>query len=438
MKNAIKISHSPDATNYQIEKASHKLNNAAGLDVLMEAIGDSKYVLLGEASHGTHEYYTWRTLISKRLIAEKKFTMIGVEGDWPDCYRLNRYIKGYTNSGRDAKEVLHSFNRWPTWMWANWEIVALSEWMRKHNDPLPLNKKIGFYGLDVYSLWESMEAITEYLKKTDPIALKSVHKAMECFEPYGVREGFSHAERSYGLSKSCEEEVENLLSNIRRNMLHYDSDHEAAFSIEQNALVAVNAERYYQVMMRGGEASWNIRDRHMNETVNRLMDFHGKDSKIIIWEHNTHIGDARATTMRNAGLINVGQLVKEEHEKDGVFRVGFGSYEGSVMASYHWGGEIEKMALPKGKEGSWESLLHTSGAYNKILFSSDIKYFLSAIGHRAVGVVYDPDFEHGNYVPSNIPDRYEAFIFLDKTHALHALHIEPDGLQMPETYPWGV
>jgi erythromycin esterase len=427
-----------DRIKSEIQKASHQLQNSSHLDPLMKEIADAKYVLLGEASHGTHEYYTWRTHISKRLIAEKNFSMIAVEGDWPDCYRLNRYVKGYPDSGKDAVEVLHAFNRWPTWMWANWEIVALAEWMRKHNKNLPANRKVGFYGLDVYSLWESLEAINNYLEKTDPDALKSVRKAMECFEPHHVREGFSYASRDYGLSASCRREVENLLIDIRRKMPSYNSDYEAAFSAEQNALVAVNAERYYQVMMQGGEASWNIRDRHMNETLNRLMNFHGKDAKIIVWEHNTHIGDARATDMNRSGLINVGQLVKEEHDKEGVIRVGFGSYEGSVMAGYQWGGKMNKMILPKAKPGSWEYFLHESGAYNKLILSNDIRNLNQPIGHRAVGVVYDPDFEFGNYVPSLIPSRYEAFIYLDKTKALHSLHIVPDGLQMPETYPWGV
>lgn len=421
----------------RIEEASIRIDDMQGLDHLINAIGNSRYVLLGEASHGTHEYYTWRAHITRRLIKEKNFTMIAVEGDWPDCYLLNRYVKGYQNSGKTAVEVLKNFNRWPTWMWANWEIVALAEWLKQHNAKLTANKRAGFYGLDVYSLWESLEAVTKYLEKADPSVLQTAKRAMECFEPHNVREGFYYADRSYGLSASCEDAVENLLANIRRNLPMYNTDHEAVFSAEQNALIAVNAERYYHVMMRGGEASWNIRDRHMSETLNRLMEFHGKDSKVIVWEHNTHIGDARATDMRNSGLINVGQLVKEEHDAEGVFRVGFGSYQGSVMAAYHWGGEMQEMNLPIAKQGSWEHLLHEAGAWNKLLLCKDL-IGMKRVGHRAVGVVYDPDYEFGNYVPSDIASRYEAFMYLDKTKAVHALHVEPDGLQMPETYPWGV
>ena len=421
-----------------LKNSSHKLENSTDLNPLMEEIGDSRFVLLGEASHGTHEYYTWRMAITKRLITEKKISMIAVEGDWPDCYRLNRYIKGYPDSGKNAVEVLHSFNRWPTWMWANWEMVAFAEWLKKHNTKLPENEKIGFYGLDVYSLWESMEEITKYLEKTDPTVLKSVNKAMDCFEPFNVREGFSYADRTYGLTKTCEEAVEKMLLAIRHKMKHYNTDHEAVFSLEQNALVSVNAERYYHAMMRGGESTWNIRDRHMVETLNRLMDFHGKKSKVVVWEHNTHIGDARATDMAREGLVNVGQLVKVEHEKEGVVRVGFGSYEGTVLAAYQWGSETRKMIVPKARKGSWEHLMHEMGNEDKLLLSKDFENLKSTFGHRAIGVVYDPEYESGNYVQSILPSRYEAFIFLDKTSSLHSLHVKPDGLQMPETYPWGV
>jgi erythromycin esterase len=430
------LTHSPETIDH-LKTISHKIENAADLDPLLEEIGDARYVLLGEASHGTHEYYTWRTHISKRLIAEKKFSMIAVEGDWPDCYRLNRYIKGYPGSGKSAKEVLRAFNRWPTWMWANWEVVALAEWLRKNNSRLPVDKMTGFYGLDVYSLWESLEAINEYLKKNDPETLKSVKKAMDCFEPFNVREGFSYADWSYGLSSSCRKEVEELLVEIRLKMHLNKDDPEAAFSTDQNAFIAVNAEHYYHVMMRGGDASWNIRDRHMSDTVDRLMHFHGKKSKIIIWEHNTHIGDARATNMKLSGLVNVGQILKEKHGKDGVVRVGFGSYEGTVIAGSHWGDEMEKMKTPPAILGSWEQLLHEAGPYNKLLFSKDL-HDHKPIGHRAIGVVYNPDRESGNYVPSIISERYEAFIHIDKTNALHSLHVKPDEDQMPETYPWGV
>ena len=426
----------------QIRKHTVKLDTAADLDPLMERIGDSQYVLLGEASHGTHDYYTWRTHITKRLIAEKNFSFVAVEGDWPDCYKLNRYIKGYPGSGADAKTVLQSFDRWPTWMWANWEVVALAEWMHKHNKLLPSNKKVGFYGLDVYSLWESMDAIMNYLEKTDPMALKTAKKALNCFAPYIGQEGSMYGYASYMIDSSCEREVVDLLSEIIRKLPMYNTDHETVFSTEQNAFVAVNAERYYRTMIKDGAGSWNIRDNHMFDTLNRLVEFYGANSKVIVWEHNSHIGDARATDMRKDGFINVGQLVKEQHENKGVVRIGFGSYEGTVVAGRQWGGKMEKMKIPPAKKGSLEYLLHEIGSPNQLLLTENLKNiaaFSKPIDHRAIGVVYDPVHEKdGTYVPSYMTQRYEAFIFIDRSEALHPLHIKPDGQQIPETYPFGV
>jgi erythromycin esterase len=240
----------------------------------------------------------------------------------------------------------------------------------------------------------------------------------------------------------CEDEVIELLVQIRRNMPRYDSDEEAGMSAEQNAHIIVNAERYYRAMIRPGAASWNIRDHHMTDTLNRLMKFHGRDARAIIWEHNTHIGDARATDMVREGTVNVGQLLNEQHEKDGVFAIGFGSYQGTVIAGREWGDVMRVMNVPPAKNGSWEYLLHQLDAKDRIVFMNDeIKNQLGnkEFDHRAIGVVYHPQFEHlGNYVPSIMPLRYNAFIYLDKTTALYPLHIAPDGQLMPETFPFGL
>ena len=426
-----------------ISKVSKPLNDSSDLDPLMDYIGDSKYVLLGEASHGTHEYYTWRAKISKRLIAEKGFSFIAVEGDWPDCYRLNRYVKNYSGSGENANEVLHEFNRWPTWMWANWEVVAFAEWLKKNNENLPLNKRVGFYGLDVYSLRESMDQIVSYLKKNDPKTLQTAMKAMHCFEPFHSDEGQSYARASRIVPELCEKDVVNLLREIRGKIAQYNSDHENVFSTEQNAIIAVNAERYYRAMIKGGEESWNIRDKHMVNTLNRLMNFHGKNAKVIVWEHNTHIGDARATDMAAEGMINVGQLVSEEHASDGVVSVGFGSYKGTVIAGREWGGVMRRMPVPPAQNGSWENILHTcSDGKSTLLMLNELKdekRMAIEIPHRAIGVVYNPEYEkYGNYVPSVLPKRYDAFIFIDESRALNPLHIKPDGQQIPETFPFGV
>jgi erythromycin esterase-like protein len=382
-------------------------------------------------------------MISQRLITEKGFSFISVEGDWPDCYRLNRYIKNYPESGNTAVEVLQKFNRWPTWMWANWEIVAFAEWLKNHNTNLPDKTKVGFYGLDVYSLNESIESIIQYLKKNDPDTLGLAIKAANCFDPYNSDEGQSYARASAIVPELCEKEVVDLLRGIRGKMKHYNSDYENVFSVWQNAQIAVNAEKYYRAMIRGGSHSWNIRDRHMVSTLNRLMDFHGENAKVIVWEHNTHIGDARATDMAREGMVNVGQLVNEEHSKHGVISVGFGSYKGTVVAGREWGDVMRRINVPPAVNGSWEHLLHSTGkGQNKLLLfnnTRDEEQLDMPFGHRAIGVVYRPEFEqYGNYVSSVLRKRYDAFIYIDETKALHPLNIKPDGHQVPETFPFGI
>ena len=411
------------------------------LDPLMDRIGDSRIVLLGEASHGTHEYYTWRARISKKLIKEKGFNIIGVEGDWPDCYRINRYIRNYEGEENSSLEVLKQFHRWPTWMWANWEISALMDWLRSYNEGKSYNEQTGFYGLDVYSLWESLEAIIEYLEKNDPKALETAKQAMSCFQPYD-REGQDYAMSTRITPESCEEEVLELLQDIRQRVPLYDTDPEAPFSAEQNALTAVNAERYYRAMIHGGPDSWNIRDEHMTETLARLLDFHGPESKAIVWEHNTHIGDARATDMHRSGMVNVGQLVRERWGEPSTVSVGFGSYQGSVIAGSSWGAKMEEMEVPEARENSWEALLHNSAPENKLIITQDVKEYplmSKRHQHRAIGVVYDPHMEsYGNYVPSLIPQRYDAFIFLDESKALHPIDTKKEESLTPETFPFGI
>lgn len=425
-----------------IARKSHPLTGTHHLDVLMERIGNAQIVMLGEASHGTHEYYTWRSLISQRLIKEKGFRFIAVEGDWPDCYRLNRFVKQYDNGAQQAEDVLRMFNRWPTWMWANWEMVAFVDWLHNYNKMQPVYNRIGFYGLDVYSLWESMEAIMKYLEKVDPAALETVQQAVACFEPYRSDEGQGYARASQWVPELCENEVIGLLQEIQRKMPLYDSDPEHRFSTEQNAHIAVMAEQYYRAMIKGGPHSWNIRDRHMADTLERLLHFHGADTKAIIWAHNTHIGDARATDMIDEGMYNIGELARLEHHEKGVVLVGFGSYEGHVIAGKSWGAPMKRIQVPAAQENSWEYLLHRAGADNKLLIMDDFRddvFMEHHIGHRAIGVVYQPQYEqYGNFVPSLLPMRYDAFLYINSTQALHPLHLQPDGHKVPETYPFGV
>ena len=426
-----------------IKQWSYPLHNTTYLQPLFDKIGDARIVMLGEASHGTHEYYTWRTRISKYLVEKKGFNFIAVEGDWPDCYSLNRFVKGYDAEHTDALNVLNTFNRWPTWMWANWETMALAGWLQAHNKGLAKNAKVGFYGLDVYSLWESLDSIMRYLKKTDPAALQIAETAYHCFEPYRKDEGQSYARASQFVPEICQHEVVQMLREIQQKMPTYNSDYENVFNAEQNAMVAVNAEKYYRAMIQGGPHSWNVRDRHMADTLERLLKFHGENSKVIVWAHNTHVGDARATDMVDEGMFNIGELARLQHHDKGVVLVGFGSYKGTVMAGNSWGATMQTMTVPEAQKGSWEYLLHQAGKEDKLLlmddFSSGDVLMENHIGHRAIGVVYNSRYEqYGNYVPSILPLRYDAFIYLDETRAVHPLHITPDGQQVPETYPFGV
>lgn len=414
---------------------THLLRTANDLDPLMERIGNAHCVMLGEASHGTHEYYTWRAAITKRLIVEKGFNFMAVEGDWPDCYRLNRFIKGIADQGKRSHELLHGFTRWPTWMWANWEIDALLNWLKVHNTSKPANQRVGFYGLDVYSLWESMEALINYLKTNDPGAAELAKQAIRCFEPF-EENPHEYARAQRYLDASCKDEVVNLLSEIRKKALIYDHDPEASLNAEQNAYIAVNAEEYYRNMIGFNDNTWNLRDTHMIDTLNRIYQFYGKGAKAIVWEHNTHIGDARYTDMRRQGMYNTGQLAREQYGDQDTVLVGFGSYSGTVMAGEEWGAPMQKMKMPEAREGSWEHELHRESTENRLILF-DKHTTDKRIPHRAIGVVYNPDFErHGNYVPSVINKRYDAFIYLDHTKALHSLHLKPDGHLIPETYPF--
>jgi len=412
----------------RVRGMGHPLREAEDLDPLLERIGDAQCVLLGEASHGTSEYYAWRARISERLIREKGFSFIAVEGDWPDCYEVNRYAKDYPDSGENAREVLQVFDRWPTWMWANEEIVELTEWLRRHNERLPEGKRVGFYGLDVYSLWESMEAVIKYLERVDPEAVETARRAYKCFERYG-EDAREYARATVSVPASCEDEVVDMFSELSSRLPEYRDDPESRFNAEQNALVVKGAERYYRAMVRGGSSSWNVRDHHMAETLERLMQYHGPEAKAIVWEHNTHIGDARFTDMAEVSMVNVGQLVREQRGEEDVVLVGFGSYKGSVIAGTEWSAPMQRMRVPPAREGCWEDVLHRAGGENRLLVFSedDSDGLLESRGHRAIGVVYDPAHErYSNYVPTVLPRRYDAFLYLDETRALHPLPVRPE------------
>lgn len=416
---------------------SHPLRNEADLDALIARIGDARVVLLGEASHGTHEYYQWRTAISKRLIQEKGFDMIGVEGEWADSYRVNQFIKGPAKDSQQAVKMLRQYDRWPTWMWGNREVASLVTWMNRYNQQKPEGAKAGFYGLDVYCLWESMTELMPYIRGNDSLT-KLAQQVRSCFQPFSA-DPMQYAYAVAQSSAECRRQTEQLWKSVMNFTGGSTATTEAEFVMQQNALVALNGERYYRTSISSYPGSWNIRDQHMQQTLERLLERHGPGSKIIVWAHNTHVGDARYTDMVAGGMVNLGQLARERYGDQNVYIVGFGSYSGTVIAAKEWGGKVETMRVPPARKGSWEALLHATGASDKILFSSELagqETLQQHIGNRAIGVQYDPSDERGNYVPSQIPKRYDAFIFINQSKALQPLGTRPSN-EPPDTYPSG-
>lgn len=424
-----------------IRSAAKPLRTHADLDPLLHRIGDARFVLLGEATHGTSEFYRWRTAITRRLVEEHDFSFVAVEGDWPDCYRVNRYVKQLHDSTESAEQVLHAFARWPTWMWANREVAELVEFLRTHNAHHSWDRQVGFYGLDVYSLWESMSAVVDYLERIDPAAAREARRNYGCFDRFHG-DAVEYARSTALAPTSCENDVVRMLTTLRSNAPAYAADgRDAYFAAEQNALVAIDAERYYRAMIRGGPSSWNVRDHHMMDTLDRLIAHHGPSAKAIVWEHNTHVGDARFTDMARDGMVNVGQLARQSHEREGVVLVGFSTHRGSVIAGSEWGAPMERMAVPPAREGSLEDLAHRSDVGDAFMVMGDElaqePAFEQPVDHRAIGVVYAPGRERwGNYVPTIIPHRYDVIIHIDETKAVDPLHMpvivsgDP-----PETYP---
>lgn len=423
----------------EIKSISLPLESSEDLDPLLDFIGESRFVFLGEATHGTHEFYTWRAEITKRLILEKGFSFIAVESDWPDCYEVNRYIKAYPTAARSAQEVLQVFSRWPTWLWANWEVEELVRWLREFNANLPWENKVGFYGLDVYSLLDSLSEIVTFLKKEDPQSLSTALQAFRCFEPFS-QDVENYAVRAALVPETCEDEVVNLLAKIKERRIEYRGDVEEYFNLEQNALVAKNAESYYRTMLYGGIDSWNIRDSHMAETLERLTELHGSASKVVVWAHNTHAGDAIFTDMAEIGEVNLGQIIRYRHEKEGVVLLGFSTYEGETIAARSWGAVMEKMFLPPAIPGSWDAFFHQSvGKDCLCLFGKkekESKLLSQPQGLRAVGVVYNPDDELANYVPTFLSKRFDALAYLETTSALQPLPVAQEtDVDYPQTYP---
>jgi erythromycin esterase-like protein len=434
----------PTANGYdeaaQIRSLARPLTGPADLDGLVDTVGDARFVCLGEASHGTHEFYTWRAALSRRLITEQGFTWIGVEGDWPDCWRINRWVQGHEDHGLTAGEVLARFERWPTWMWANREVADFLDWLRELNRGRSAADRVGFYGLDVYSLWDSLRIAITWLEAHEPSALPTAMRAWQCFLPYG-EDPQRYAWGTRLVPASCEEDVVALLVEVRGRTQDRMLGDDDAFDAAQNAEVAAGAEHYYREMVRGDRSSWNVRDQHMADTIDRIARRLGPRSKGLVWEHNTHVGDARATDMAGAGLVTVGQLARERHAVDGVALVGFAGHRGTVLAAEGWGQPEHVFYVPAARAGSHEDLLHaTLGRPSVLVFGDDRSgaWLATRRGHRAIGVVYDPRRESGNYMPTVMGGRYDALIWFEETLALHPLRHElPPHEAELETEPSG-
>ncbi|MBZ9639227.1 erythromycin esterase family protein [Streptomyces sp. PSKA30] len=436
-----------DTDQVRIRDEALPLSDAASLDPLLERIGDARYVLLGEASHGTADYYQVRDVLTRRLIEEKGFSFVAVEGDWPDCQAVHCSVVAAPGSPEDPGDVLAGFRRWPAWLWGNTDVATFARWLRRHNEERPPERRVGFFGLDVYSMWESLHAVLGHLREHDPDRVDHALEAYRCFEPY-AEDPQSYAVATRILPEGCEPQVVSLLTELRQRAAQtaVTDGSLAEFAARQNAEVLAGAERYYRAMLSSGPESWNIRDHHMADTLDRLMERYGSGAKAVVWEHNTHIGDARATDMADRGLVNVGQSVRERHMGDGVVLVGFGSHSGTVIAAEGWGDVPRIMDVPPAHAGSLEDLLHQALPGQRALFvfphvqlqrppvTGRREWFHQERGHRAIGVVYRAQYEPvSNYVPTVLAQRYDAFCYLDRTDALTPLGTGEPAPRRPAT-----
>jgi erythromycin esterase-like protein len=442
----------PDPLVAVIRKHAQPLSGGlADYDRLVARLGQARIVLLGEATHGSHEFYRERAVITKRLILEHGFSAVAVEADWPDAARVNRYVRG--GGGDDeATDALRDFTRFPSWMWRNADVLDFVGWLRSHNEGRAAPERAGFYGLDLYSLHASMRAVVAFLDKVDPPAAARARARYGCFDRFGESmQAYAHS-AGLGLGPSCEQEVVTQLVDLRRRAADYVRlDGRLApddlFMAEQNARVVRDAEAYYRTMVGGRVESWNLRDRHMADTLTDLLAFLGRTSsapRVVVWAHNSHVGDARATEMGDHGEWNIGQLVREQFGGTAV-SVGFTTHRGTVTAATDWDGPAHRRHVRPSLAGSYERLLHDVGIARCLLDLGSIPELLQALSEprleRAIGVLYRPETERrSHYFRARLAQQFDHVIHIDETRAVEPLEptSEWDAGELPETFPSGL
>jgi erythromycin esterase-like protein/predicted phosphoribosyltransferase len=418
---------------------------AGDYDAILARGTACRFALIGEATHGTHEFYRQRAEITKRLIAEAGYTAVAVEADWPDAQRVNRYVRG-AGDDAGAEEALSDFRRFPVWMWRNTVVADFVEWLRGWNDALPCGApKVGFYGLDLYSLRTSMEAVITYLDEVDPEAAGRARERYACFDQFGRDPQVYAYEAGMAGAEPCEQQAVAQLLELRERAAELANrdgrgDDDAHFYAEQNARLVADAERYYRAIFRGGVESWNLRDRHMADTLEELvghLERSGGEARVAVWEHNSHLGDERATELGQAGQLNVGQLVRERHG-DAALLVGFTTYTGTVTAASDWGGPAERRNVRRALPGSWEELLH---GQRPPAFLVDARELHGRRLERAIGVVYRPEAERiSHYFHARLGAQFDVVLHIDTTTALQPLERTSEWTagELPETYPYAV
>jgi len=434
------------------DKAKALVGGPDDFNSIIDLIGDARFVLIGEASHGTHEFYRIRAQISKILIAQRGFSAVAVEADWPDAYRVNRFVRGASRD-KDSIEALSGFQRFPQWMWRNADVLDFIGWLREHNDQQVFeDRKCGFYGLDLYSLHASIEAVLAYLSDVDPEAARRARHYYSCFEQFGKDITTYGYAAGFYMARSCEDAVVQNLVELRRKAIDYlQRDGQVAadayFCAEQNALVVRNAEEYYRKMFRREVSSWNLRDTHMMESLVRLsvhLSNRRPPAKIIVWAHNSHLGDARATQMGERGELNLGQLVREHFGKDAV-SIGFTTYDGTVTAASEWDRPAERKTVRPAHPQSYEALFHEVDVPNFFLSLRDDVELAQRLRNerleRAIGVIYRPETElMSHYFHARLPDQFDAILHYDHTRAVEPLEAtaEWEAGEVEETFPSGL